>query len=96
MRLRTIGLISTLALGLLAASVPAKAQQEGKIPRIGYLSTSSAEEQKSLLAAFRHGLRELGYIEGKNIFIEERHGKRHQRHALAAELVRLKVDIIVT
>ncbi len=96
MKLRTIGLISTLALGLLAASVPAEAQQEGKIPRIGYLSTRSAEEQKSLLAAFRQGLRELGYIEGKNILIEERYGKRHQRHALAAELVRLKVDIIVT
>jgi len=96
MKLRTIGLISTLALGLLAASVPAEAQQEGKIPRIGYLSTRSAEEQKSLLAAFRQGLRELGYIEGKNIFIEERYGKRQQRHALAAELVRLKVDIIVT
>jgi len=96
MKLRTIGLISTLALGLLAASVPAEAQQEGKIPRIGYLSTRSAEEQKSLLAAFRQGLRELGYIEGKNILIEERYGKRHQRPALAAELVRLKVDIIVT
>jgi len=96
MKLRTIGLISTLALGLLAASVPAEAQQEGKIPRIGYLSTRSAEEQKSLLAAFRQGLRELGYFEGKNILIEERYGKRHQRPALAAELVRLKVDIIVT
>jgi len=98
MRLRTIGLISTLALGLLGAPLPAEAQQAKKIPRIGYLSRYSAEQQKRQLAAFKQGLRELGYAEGKNIVIELRdaEGKRYRLPALAAELVRLKVDIIVT
>ena len=95
MTLRTIGLISTLVLGLLAAPLPVEAQQTGKMPRIGYLSFYS-EERHKLLAAFQQGLQELGYLEGKNIVIEQRYGKRHQRPALAAELVRLKVDIIVT
>ncbi len=96
MRLRTIGLISTLVLGLLAGSLPAEAQQAGKVYRIGYLFTGTSARDKSLLAAFQQGLQELGYLEGKNIVIEQRYGKRHQRPALAAELVRLKVDIIVT
>ncbi len=96
MRLRTIGLISTLALGLLAAALPAKAQKAAKVPRIGYLFTGIAARDKSLLAVFQQGLQELGYLEGKNIIIEQRYGKRHQRPALAAELVRLKVDIIVS
>ncbi len=96
MSLRTIGLISTLALGLLAGPLAADAQQAGKVYRIGYLFTGSTASEKSLLAAFQQGLRELGYVEGKNIVIEQRYGKRHQRPALAAELVRLKVDIIVT
>ena len=71
MRLRTIGLISTLALGLLAAPLPTEAQQAGKVYRIGYLSYYS-EERDKLLAAFKQGLKELGYVEGKNIIIEER------------------------
>ncbi len=96
MRLRTIGLISTLALGLFAAPFPTEAQQARKVYRIGYLFTGSTASEKSLLAAFQQGLQELGYLEGKNILIEQRYGKRHQRPALAAELVRLKVDIIVT
>ncbi len=96
MRLRTIGLISTLALGLLATPLPAEAQQAGKVYRIGYLFSGIAARDKSLLAAFQQGLRELGYLEGKNIVIEQRYAKRHQRPALAAELVRLKVDIIVS
>ena len=98
MRLRTIGLISTLVLGLLAGPLPAEAQQTNKVYRIGYLSPRSAEPQKSLLAAFQQGLQELGYVTGKNIVIEQRYakGKRDRVPALAAELVRLKVDIIVT
>ena len=96
MRLRTIGLISTLALGLLAGPLSAEAQQSGKVYRIGYLFGGIAARDKSLLAAFQQGLRELGYLEGKNIVIEQRYGKRHQKPALVAELVRLKVDIIVT
>jgi ABC-type uncharacterized transport system substrate-binding protein len=75
----------------------AEAQQPTKVPRIGYLGASflsSAERVK----AFRQGLRDLGYVEGKNIVIEYRYGeeKLDSEPALAAELVRLKVDIIVT
>ncbi len=81
---------------LFALSFPAEAQQAGKVYRIGYMSQDSAKRDKRLLAAFRQGLQELGYLEGKNIVIEQRYGKRHQRPALLAELVRLKVDIIVT
>ena len=81
---------------LLALNFQAEAQQAPKVPRIGYLFTGIAARDKSLLAAFQQGLQELGYLEGKNIVIEQRYGKRHQRPALAAELVRLKVDIIVS
>ena len=74
------------------------AQQAKKIPRIGYLSAASASSQVTYLEAFRQGLRELGYSEGKNIVIEERYaeGKRDRLSEFAAELVRLKIDIIVT
>ena len=80
---------------LLALPVRAQAQQPTKIPRIGYLGSSSSS---SRIETFRQGLRELGYVEGKNIVIEWRHheGKLDRLPALAAELVRLKVDIIVT
>ncbi len=98
MRLRTIGLIGTLVLGLLAAPLPAEAQQRRKVPRIGYLSRDSAEGHKSLLAAFQQGLRELGYVEGQNITFEYRYAERKPKRLteLAAELVRLKVDIIIS
>src|SRR5215813_11859586 len=74
------------------------AQQPGKVPRIAYLSAASASSQVTQLEAFRQGLRKLGYSEGKNIVIEERYaeGKRDRLSEFAAELVRLKVDIIVT
>ena len=85
---------------LFAASVlisfhPASAQQPTKVPRIGYLA---AALRSSRHEAFRQGLRELGYVEGKNIVIEWRdaEGKVDRLPALAAELVRLKVDVIVT
>ena len=88
---------------LLAASVlicfhPADAQQPTKIPRIGYLSGQSLSTISARIEAFRQGLRELGYVEGKNIVIEWRYaeGKLDRLPALAAELVRLKVDVIVT
>jgi putative ABC transport system substrate-binding protein len=73
----------------------AEAQQPTKIPRIGYLGGNSPNSRSE---AFRQGLRELGYVEGKNIVIEWRHhdGKVERLPALAAELVRLKVDIIIT
>ena len=82
----------TLCAMLFALCFPAEAQQVGKIPRIGYLSQSRNENR---LEAFRHGLRELGYIEGQNIVVEWRHGGKNTRK-LAAELVRADVDLIVT
>ncbi len=73
----------------------AEAQQPGKIPRIGYLVPRSALETRE--EAFRQGLRDLGYVEGKNIIVEYRfaEGKSERLPELAAELVRLKVDVIV-
>jgi ABC-type uncharacterized transport system substrate-binding protein len=75
-----------------------QAQQPTKIPRIGYLSVSSRSAMTARTEAFRQGLRELGYVEGKNIIIEWRSadGNEDRLPALAAELVQLKVDIIVT
>jgi len=92
MRLRTIGLLSSLVLGLLAASVPAEAQQTGKVYRIGYFGGSTRVHR-----GFRRRLRELGYIEGQNLVIEARlsKGKRDLYPEIAAELVRLKVDLIL-
>jgi putative ABC transport system substrate-binding protein len=75
-----------------------EAQEPTKVPRIGYLSGSPPSAIAEWIEAFRQGLRELGYMEGKNIIIEWRsgEGKRDRLPALAAELVRLKVDLIVT
>ncbi len=98
MKLRTIAVISILVLGLFAGLLPAEAQQAGKVHRIGYLSNRDGRSNPSYLKAFLQGLRELGYIEGKNIVIEWRFakGKRKSFHKLAAELVKLKVDCIFT
>jgi len=89
-----------LALGimLLALSFPVEAQQAKKIPRIGYLGAASSSANLARIEAFRQGLRELGYVEGKNIVIEWRYaeGKLDRLSELAAELVRLKVEVIVT
>ena len=83
---------------LCASAFPPQAQQPKKVPRIGYLSAASPSAIAARTEAFRQGLRELGYVEGKNIVIEWRYaeGKLDRLPALAAELVRLKVDIIVT
>ncbi len=93
MRLRTIGLISILALGLLAGPLPAEANQKGKVTLIGFLHLGGGGRVKLL----REGLRELGYVDGKNIAIVTRaaHGKRDRLPALADELVRLKPHVIV-
>src|SRR5438093_6919543 len=90
--------IIALLLIILTAGHLAEAQQPTKIPRIGYLSGSYPSTSPARREAFRQGLRELGYVEGKNIAIEQRYaeGKFDRLPALAAELVRLKVDIIVT
>ncbi len=91
-------LIIALALALLAAPLAAEAQALAKVPRIGFLSTRSPTDNPHILEAFRQGLRELGYVEGQNIAIEYRwaEGKFQRLPDLAAELVRLKVDVIVT
>ncbi len=76
MRLRTIGLISTLALGLIAGPLPAEAQQAGKVYRIGYLSPVDLATESTRAEAIRQALRELGYIEGQNIATEYRYAER--------------------
>ena len=85
-----------IAFVLITATV-AQAQQPKKIPRIGYLSARDPASDSDRSAAIRQGLRELGYVEGQNIAFESRYaqGKRERFPGLAAELVRLKVDIIV-
>jgi putative ABC transport system substrate-binding protein len=87
-----------LATAFLATVPLAQSQQSMKIPRIGHLSAVSPSSISDRIKAFRQGLRDLGYVEGKNILIEYRYaeGKLDRLRDLAAELVRLKVDIIVT
>ena len=82
---------------LLASPRASEAQQAGKVPRIGYLRSTSPSDRPPLLDAFRQGLRELGWVEGRNIVIDYRYaeGRFDRLPDLAAELVRLKVDIIV-
>jgi putative ABC transport system substrate-binding protein len=91
--------ILVFALGalLLALSFPLDAQQLAKVFRIGVLLTGSASTQQSRIDAFRQGLHELGYVEGKNVVLEFRYaeGKRERFADLAAEMVRLKPDVIV-
>jgi putative ABC transport system substrate-binding protein len=83
---------------LAACGAVVEAQQPKKLPLIGYLSTDSPSTIAERIEAFRQGLRELGYVEGKNIVIDWRfaEGKADRLAALAAELVRIKVDVIVT
>jgi putative ABC transport system substrate-binding protein len=95
--IRTFGLCLLLTL-LLFTVTPVLAQQPKRVPQVGYLSASSASEALPRTEAFRRGLRELGYVEGNNIVLEFRYaeGKFDRLPALAAELVRLKVDAIVS
>jgi putative tryptophan/tyrosine transport system substrate-binding protein len=94
---RTIGFLVTLALGLLMAPLATDAQQPVKVPRLGLLSPFSPSDTARWHKAFRQGLHDLGWVEGKNISIEYRYAEGRSDHlsALAADLVRLKVDIIV-
>ena len=91
------GLFATV-IALTACGARVEAQQPKKLPSIGYLTGATTEGQVSRIDAFRQGLRELGYIEGKNIVVEYRYAaeNRDRLPALASELVRLKVDVIVT
>jgi ABC-type uncharacterized transport system substrate-binding protein len=83
---------------LFALCVSAEAQQTGKVPRIGFLDNSNASGVAVFLEAFRQELSKLGWIEGKNITIEYRFAEQKPERLpeLVAELVRLKVDLIVT
>jgi putative ABC transport system substrate-binding protein len=99
--MRLIGLAVVLALfvtSLLAPLAVGEAQQPKKGPRIGFLGGGSASASAARIDAFRQGLRDLGYVEGKTIVIEQMwaEGKLDRIPALAAELVRLKVDAIVS
>jgi putative ABC transport system substrate-binding protein len=87
-----------LALGLLAAPLAAEAQPAAKLARIGWLSPGSTSSHGPFLAAFQEGLRELGYMEGKNIAIEYRwaEGRVDRLPQLVTELIQLKVDVLVT
>src|ERR1051325_10422878 len=82
---------------LVALCISAEAQQPNKVPRIGYLSNTDPDRESIRLDVIRLALHEHGYMEGKNIAIEYRYaeGKDDRFAQLAAELVRLKVDIIV-
>ena len=90
--------ILAITFAILAFTQPATAQQAGKVPQIGYLDANSLSKGVARIKAFRQGLRALGYVDGKNIIIEWRsaEGKRGRLPALAEELVRLKVDVIVS
>jgi putative tryptophan/tyrosine transport system substrate-binding protein len=92
-----VGFIVILTLSLLAAPLTGTAQPRSKVPRIGILSPA-AEASSPSWEAFRQGLRDLGYVEGQNIVLEYRFaaGQLERLPALAAELVHLQVDLIVT
>ena len=94
-RRRFLALVSG---GLLAAPLASEAQPKAGVPRIGYLGNSSPSLESDLVDAFRQGLGEFGYTEGQNITIEYRwaEGKYDRFPDLVADLVRLKVDVIVT
>jgi putative tryptophan/tyrosine transport system substrate-binding protein len=97
MNKRKLGSFALSVMLIIALGFPAEAQQSAKISRIGYLTTSSSSAEMPRLDIFRQGLRALGHIEGQNIVIEYRFtdGKFERLPELAAELVRLKVDVLV-
>ena len=91
--------ILTLSAMVFALSFPSQAQQPTKVPRIGYVTvTDDLSSPSPNLQAFRQGLRDLGYVEGKNIVIEFRsaEGKPDRIPSLVTELVQLKVDVLVS
>jgi ABC-type uncharacterized transport system substrate-binding protein len=98
MRLKIARLVVMLALILLIAPLIAETQQPKHVPQIGLLITNSQAAEAMNIEAFRHGLQALGYVEGQNIILEYRYadGNLEQLPPFAAELVRLKVAVIVT
>jgi putative ABC transport system substrate-binding protein len=97
MRLMPVGLLATLALGLLVAPPASDAQPPTKVYRIGRLSALSAADGNPFLEAFRQGLREFGYVEGQNLALEARWAESNPARlpVLVNELVRLQVGVIV-
>lgn len=99
MRLRNVGFVGALVLGMLAAPLTAEAQRPGKVRRIGFLSNFSSTHSGAMRwqEAFRRGLRDHGWIEGKNISIEYRWmaGRRERLPESAAELIGLNVEVVV-
>jgi ABC-type uncharacterized transport system substrate-binding protein len=95
---RRLGLVLAVVLAAFLAPLPADAQGTGKMVRIGRLSPLSAEVDSLYLDPFRKGLSELGWVEGKTFTIESRFagGKSERLAELAAELVRQRVDLILT
>jgi len=91
-------LVSAVACALLTLPVVVEAQPAGKVPRIGFLQQNSVETSPHLVAAFRQELGERGWVEGRNVVIDIRYadGRVDRFPALLAELIRLKVDLIVT
>src|SRR6266581_3163106 len=94
---RRESMIAVVALGAAASPIASRAQKQGKVWRVGFLSLSSASESAPNTAAFLKSLRGLGYIEGKNLVVEWRfaEGSFERLAAQAADLVQLKVDVIV-
>jgi len=94
---RTVGCIVTLILSLLTAPLTSQAQHATHVPRLGLLMPGSATGYASRMEAFRHGLRDLGYVEGRTITLEYRFadGQFDRLPALVAELVQLPVDVLV-
>src|SRR2546421_2764153 len=96
--MKATALLATLVLGILVAPLAATAQPAGKVHRIGWLFAGSPSAGvHALLEAFRQGLHDLGYVEGRNMRIESRYAESQEDRlpALAAELVRLPVDVLV-
>jgi putative ABC transport system substrate-binding protein len=98
MSISIIRLIFTVVLGFVWAPLTAHAQAADKLARIGFLGNSTPTLEANLIGPFREGLRDLGYTEGRNLVIEYRwaEGKYERFPALIAELIALKVDVIVT
>jgi putative ABC transport system substrate-binding protein len=96
MRLNTVGVIVMLALSILATPLATNAQPSGKVYRLGVLDLAPKGLNAAYLDAFRHGLRELGYVEEQNLVIEYRwaEGRFERLPDLATELVRLQVDVL--
>jgi putative ABC transport system substrate-binding protein len=91
-------IVAVFTLGVLITPSATQAQQRGHVPRVGYLGTSSASLEPELVKAFREGLRDRGYVEGQNILIEYRWAEGNYKRFpdLVADLVKLKVDLILT